>query len=160
KLLKAIAGLSAELRPASVTEAVTQVVERRQLTVMFIDLVDSTELSRRLGPEEMRDVVRVYQNAVVGEVKRFGGHVAAFWGDGVLAYSGWPQAHEDEGERAVRAGLAIVSAVSHAGMALGQTLAARVGIATGVVVIGELFDQARAREECRCRSRSGPCSTA
>jgi class 3 adenylate cyclase len=128
-----------------VTEAVTPVVERRQLTVMFVDLVNSTELSRRLGPEEMRDVVRVYQNAVVGEVKRLEGHVANFWGDGVLAYFGWPKAHEDEGDRAVRAGLAIVSAVSHAGMALGQTLAARVGIATGVV--GELFDQARARED-------------
>jgi class 3 adenylate cyclase len=130
-----------------VTEAVTPVVERRQLTVMFVDLVNSTELSRRLGPEEMRDVVRVYQNAVVGEIKRFEGHVANFWGDGVLAYFGWPKAHEDEGERAVRAGLAIASAVSDAGTALSQTLAARVGIATGVVVIGELFDQARARED-------------
>src|SRR5215472_55369 len=151
RLLKAIAGLSAEVRPASVTEAVspaiTQAAERRQLTVMFVDLVNSTELSRRLGPEEMRDVVRVYQNAVVDEIKRFEGHVANFWGDGVLAYFGWPKAHEDEGERAVRAGLAIASAVSHAGMTMGQTLAARVGIATGVVVIGELFDQARARED-------------
>jgi class 3 adenylate cyclase len=151
KLLKAIAGLSAELRPASVTEALvpasTPAAERRQLTVMFVDLVNSTELSRRLGPEEMRDVVRVYQNAVVGEVRRFEGHVANFWGDGVLAYFGWPKAHEDEGERAVRAGLAIVGAVSRAGMALGQALAARVGIATGVVIIGELFDQARARED-------------
>jgi hypothetical protein len=132
KLLKAIAGLSAELQAASVTEAVppaiTPAAERRQLTVMFIDLVNSTELSRRLGPEEMRDVVRVYQNAVVDEVKRFEGHIANFWGDGVLAYFGWPKAHEDEGERAVRAGLAIASAVSPAGMALGQTLAARVGI--------------------------------
>src|SRR5262245_20286033 len=111
KLLKAFAGLSAELRPASVAEAVPSAIapaaERRQLTVMFVDLVNSTELSRRLGPEEMREVVRVYQNAVAGEVKRFEGHVANFWGDGVLTYFGWPKAHEDEGERAVRAGLAI-----------------------------------------------------
>src|SRR4029450_3079825 len=114
---------------------------------MFVDLVNSTELGRRLGPEEMRDVVRVYQNAVTGEVERFEGHVANFWGDGVLAYFGWPKAHEDEGERAVRAGLAVVGAVSHAGLALSQTLAARVGIATGVVVIGELFDQEQARED-------------
>src|SRR5215469_15324294 len=121
--------------------------ERRQLTVTFVDLVGSTELSRRLDPEAMRDVIRAYQNAVTIEVDRFEGHISNFWGDGVLAYFGWPKAHEDEGERAVRAGLAIVRAVSHAGMALGQTLAARVGIATGVVVIGELFDQARARED-------------
>src|SRR4029453_10207894 len=121
--------------------------ERRQVTAMFIDLVNSTELSRRLGPGEMREVFRAYQNAVTGEVDRFEGHVANFWGDGVLAYFGWPKAHEDEGERAVRAGLAIVGAVSHGGMALGQTLAARVGIATGVVVIGELFDQAQARDD-------------
>jgi class 3 adenylate cyclase len=158
KLLDAIATLSALPNPGTTTLTIaaqgpqpaparTIDAEQRQVTAMFIDLVNSTELSRRLGPEEMRDVVRVYQNAVVGEVERFEGHVANFWGDGVLAYFGWPKAHEDEGERAVRAGLAIVGAVSHAGMALGQTLAARVGIATGVVVIGELFDQAQARED-------------
>ena len=86
--------------------------ERRQLTVMFVDLVGSTILSTRLDPEEMREVIRAYQNAVAGEVVRFEGHVAKFMGDGVLAYFGWPQAHEDEAERAVRAGVAIADAVA------------------------------------------------
>jgi class 3 adenylate cyclase len=83
-------------------------VARRQLTVMFVDLVGSTALSARLDPEEMGAVLRGYQNAVAGEIARFEGHVAKFMGDGVLAYFGWPVAHEDEAERAVRAGLAIV----------------------------------------------------
>ena len=81
--------------------------ERRQLTVMFVDLVGSTALSARLDPEDMREVIRAYQDAVAGEVARFEGHVAKFMGDGVLAYFGWPAAHEDEAERAVRAGLAV-----------------------------------------------------
>jgi hypothetical protein len=85
--------------------------ERRQLTVMFVDLVGSTELSHRLDPEEMSKLLRTYQNAVTGEVARFEGHVAKLMGDGVLCYFGWPRAHEDEAERAVRAGLAIAGAV-------------------------------------------------
>ena len=83
--------------------------ERRQLTVMFVDLVGSTALAERLDPEEMGAVLRAYQNAVAGEIARLEGHVAKFMGDGVLAYFGWPVAHEDEAERAVRAGLAIVA---------------------------------------------------
>ncbi len=79
---------------------------------MFVDLVGSTALSARLDPEEMREVLRAYQDAVAGEVIRFEGHVAKFMGDGVLAYFGWPQAHEDDAERAVRAGLAVVAAVA------------------------------------------------
>ena len=79
--------------------------ERRQLTVMFCDLVGSTALSHRLDPEDLRDVMRRYQDAVAGVVARYEGHVAKFLGDGVLAYFGWPQAHEDQAERAVRAGL-------------------------------------------------------
>src|SRR5688572_14416184 len=86
--------------------------ERRQLTVLFCDLVGSTALSRRLDPEEMREILRTYQNAVAGEVARFEGHVAKFMGDGVLAYFGWPRAHEDDAERAVRAGLAVADTVS------------------------------------------------
>ena len=85
--------------------------ERRQLTVMFADLAGSTALSQRLDPEEMGEVLRAYQDAVAGEVARFEGHVAKFMGDGVLAYFGWPNAHEDEAERSVRAGLAVVQAV-------------------------------------------------
>ena len=88
--------------------------ERRQLTVMFVDLVGSTALSAMLDPEDMREVICAYQNAVAGEIARFEGHVAKFMGDGVLAYFGWPRAHEDEAERAVRAGLAITAAIGRA----------------------------------------------
>ena len=120
--------------------------ERRQLTVMFVDLVGSTALSARLDPEEMREVLRAYQNAVAGEIARFEGHVAKFMGDGVLAYFGWPRAHEDEAERAVRAGLAIVAAVARLSGG-GQALACRVGIATGLVVVGDLVGEGAAQEE-------------
>ena len=111
------------------------IAERRNLTVMFIDLVGSTAISRRLDPEEMSEVLRAYQNAVAGEVTRFQGHVAKFMGDGILAYFGWPTAHEDEAERAVRAGLAICAAVARI-VGGGTHLACRVGIATGLVVVG------------------------
>ena len=120
--------------------------ERRQLTVMFVDLVGSTMLSRRLDPEEMREVLRAYQN-VVGEVARFDGHVAKFMGDGVLAYFGWPRAHEDDAERAVRAGLALVEAVSRLAAPDGTELACRIGIATGPVVVGDLIGEGAAQEE-------------
>src|ERR1700748_631432 len=86
--------------------------ERRQLTLMFVDLVGSTDLSRRVDPEELREIMRAYQNTVAGEIARLEGHVAKFLGDGILAYFGWPRASEDAAERAVRAGLAVVTAVS------------------------------------------------
>ena len=121
--------------------------ERRQLTVMFVDLVGSTALSARLDPEEMREVLRAYQNTVTGEIARFDGHVAKLMGDGVLAYFGWPRAHEDDAERAVRAGLAIVEAVGRLSTPAGEPLAARVGIATGLVVVGDLVGEGAAREE-------------
>ena len=79
---------------------------------MFVDLVGSTALSAQLDPEDMREVIRVYQNTVAGEVTRFEGHIAKYMGDGVLAYFGWPRAHEDEAERSARAGLAVVQAVA------------------------------------------------
>jgi predicted ATPase/class 3 adenylate cyclase len=125
--------------PLSLPEA-----ERRQLTVMFVDLVDSTALSSRLDPEEMADLLRRYQGAVAGAVARFEGHVAKYMGDGVLAYFGFPRVHEDEAERAVRAGLAALEAVR--GLR-GGTLRARIGIATGLVVVGELIGEGTAREE-------------
>ena len=104
KLLDAIARLSEPAKPApSPSQA-----ERRQLTVMFVDLVGSTALSARLDPEEMRELLRAYQQAVAAEVERQGGRVAKYLGDGVLAYFGFPRAHEDDAERAVRAGLAAV----------------------------------------------------
>ena len=121
--------------------------ERRQLTVMFADLVGSTVLSIRLDPEDMREVLHAYQNAVTGEIARVGGHAARFMGDGVLAYFGWPHAHEDDAERAVRAGLAIVAAVSRLCTPDGEPLAVRVGIATGLVVVGDLDDEGAAQEE-------------
>jgi class 3 adenylate cyclase/predicted ATPase len=120
--------------------------ERRQLTVMFVDLVDSTALSTRLDPEEMGDLLRQYQNAVTGEVSRLGGHVAKLMGDGVLAYFGWPVAHEDAAERAVRAGLALCAAVARLTAPGGLALAARAGIATGLVVVGELVGKEEAQE--------------
>src|SRR5215204_2892203 len=121
--------------------------ERRQLTVLFCDLVGSTTLSARLDPEDMRDVLRAYQNAVTGEIARLEGHVAKLMGDGVLAYFGWPKAREDEAERAVRAGLAVVEAVERLRAPSGEALACRVGIATGLVVVGDLVGIGAAQEE-------------
>ena len=97
---------------------------------MFVDLVGSTALSCRLDPEDMRGVIAAYQNAVAGVVTRFEGHVAHYMGDGVLCYFGWPRAHEDDAERAARAGLAAVEAVASLHAPDGQGLSARVGIAT------------------------------
>jgi class 3 adenylate cyclase/predicted ATPase len=116
--------------------------ERRQLTVMFCDLVGSTELSARLDPEDLREVMRHYQDTVAGLVARFEGHVAKFLGDGVLAFFGWPRAYEDQAERAVRSGLAAVEAVANLKTEDGQALEARVGIATGQVVIGDIVGEA------------------
>ena len=113
--------------------------ERRQLTVMFVDLVGSTALSACLDPEEMGEVLRAYQDRVAGEVIRFEGHVAKFMGDGVLAYFGFPRAHEDDAERAVRAGLAAIEAVARLETPDGTRLSARAGIATGLVVVGQLI---------------------
>jgi class 3 adenylate cyclase/predicted ATPase len=151
-LLKAIGDLVAE--PAEPTPHIDGVhtampvgtAERRQLTVMFVDLVGSTALSARLDPEEMGAVLRGYQNAVAGEVARFEGHVAKFMGDGVLGYFGWPVAHEDEAERAVRAGLAIVGAVARLSGGAAP-LACRIGLATGLVVVGELIGEGVAQEQ-------------
>ena len=112
---------------------------------MFVDLVGSTALSERLDPEEMRDVLRAYQNTVTGEISRLEGFTAKLMGDGVLAYFGWPRTHEDEAERAVRAGLAVVGAVARLPNAAGKALAARVGIATGLVVVGDLVGEERRR---------------
>ncbi|HTZ66401.1 MAG TPA: adenylate/guanylate cyclase domain-containing protein, partial [Roseiarcus sp.] len=154
KLLEAIAALAkptlaqragpsapAEAPPAARPSA----AERRQLTVMFVDLVDSTALSAALDPEEMSAAIRVYQNAVAGETLRFEGYIAKFMGDGVLAYFGWPQAHEDDAERAVRAGLALVRTVGALEVG-GRRLAARIGIATGLVVVGESVGEGEAQE--------------
>ena len=104
-------------------------------------------MSGRLDPEEMGEVIRAYQNAVTEEIRRVEGHVAKYMGDGVLAYFGWPRAHENEAERAVRAGLAIAAAVANLVIKGKEQLAARVGIATGLVVVGELVGDGAAQEE-------------
>ena len=115
--------------------------ERRQITVMFCDMVGSTALSGRLDPEDLRDIMHTYQNTAAGAVSRFDGFVAKFLGDGVLAYFGFPQAHEDDAERAVRAGLAIVEAVSRLrASSETQNLAVRIGISSGLVVVGDILE--------------------
>jgi class 3 adenylate cyclase/predicted ATPase len=153
KLLKAIAALqeSPEIEQGAGSSATakpqTHVAERRQLTVLFCDLVGSTELSAKLDPEDLGQVIRAYHGACTEVVERWGGHVAKYMGDGVLAYFGWPQAHEDEAERAVRAGLAITATVPQLEMPATDPLAARVGIATGLVMVGELIGAGAAKEQ-------------
>ena len=121
--------------------------ERRQLTVMFCDLVGSTALSARLDPEDMREVIRAYQDACSGAVARYDGFVAKFMGDGVLAYFGFPRAHEEDAERAVRAGLDIAAVVAKLETRAKETLKVRIGIATGIVVVGDLVGQGSAQEQ-------------
>ena len=121
--------------------------ERRQVTVMFVDLAGSTELSERLDPEDLHDLIRSYQNLVAGEVTRFEGHVAKFMGDGVLVYFGYPTAHEDDAERSVRAALAVSRAVSGIKAVDAGPLSVRIGIATGQVVIGDLIGEGASQEE-------------
>src|SRR6516165_961271 len=113
--------------------------ERRQVTVMFSDLVGSTALSTRMDPEDLREVISAYQNSVAVIVRRFGGFVARYIGDGVLAYFGYPHAHEHDAERAVRAGLELVKETPKLKTAAGVPLQVRVGIATGLVVVGDLI---------------------
>ena len=118
--------------------------ERRQVTVMFSDLVGSTALSARMDPEDLREVISAYQKCVAETVRRFDGFVAKYMGDGVLIYFGYPQAHEDDAERAVRAGLEIVAAIT--ALKSSVPLQTRVGIATGLVVVGDLIGSGEAQE--------------
>jgi class 3 adenylate cyclase/predicted ATPase len=110
--------------------------ERRHLTVLFCDLVGSTELAARLDPEEWQETLAAYHRSAATEINRFGGHVANYLGDGVMAYFGFPEAHENDAERAARAGLAIIEAVSRLNRLRGPKLSARVGIDSGAVVVG------------------------
>src|SRR5918996_560439 len=128
------------------TAAETTTAERRHMTVMFVDLVGSTALSNRLDPEDLRTVIRTYQDAVVREVTRYDGHVAQYLGDGMLAHFGFPMAHEDDAERGVRAALATLDAVAAMGSHGVEHLAVRIGIATGIVVAGDLLGEGAARE--------------
>jgi class 3 adenylate cyclase len=119
--------------------------ERRQVTVMFSDLVGSTSLSARMDPEDLREVISAYQKSVAEIVQSFGGFVAKYMGDGVLVYFGYPQAHEDDAERAVRAALELVAAVG--GLKTHAALQTRVGIATGLVVVGDLIGSGASQEQ-------------
>jgi class 3 adenylate cyclase len=152
KLLEAIALLRAEPTtkapppeaPTTVPKPPQDTAERRQVTVMFADLVGSTALSARMDPEDLREVISTYQNCVAETVRRFGGFVAKYMGDGTLVYFGYPQAHEDDAERAVRAGLELVPAVG--GLKSSVPLQTRVGTATGLVVVGNLIGSGEAQE--------------
>jgi class 3 adenylate cyclase len=119
--------------------------ERRQVTVMFSDLVGSTALSTRMDPEDLRQIISAYQKCAAETVSRFGGFVAKYMGDGVLVYFGFPMAHEDDAERAVRAGLELVAAVG--GLKTHAPLQTRVGIATGLVVVGDLIGAGASQEQ-------------
>jgi class 3 adenylate cyclase len=145
KILAAVQELGGS-QPATPTETKPQdTAERRQVTVMFSDLVGSTALSARMDPEDLREVITAYQKCVAETVQRFGGFVAKYMGDGVLVYFGYPQAHEDDAERAVRAGLELIEAVG--GLESGAPLQTRVGIATGLVVVGDLIGTGPAQEQ-------------
>ena len=150
RLLRAISGLAASetsAAPSASGPKPHDAAERRQLTVMFCDLVGSAPLSTRFDPEEVREEIRAYQSAVSGVVARYDGFVAKFMGDGVLAYFGYPRAHEDDAERAVRAGLEIEAAVTSLKTRGTERLAVRIGIATGLVVVGDLVGEGSAQEQ-------------
>jgi len=151
RLLDAIARLvdgppSAETSRAPSAAAVSSEAERRQLTVMFCDLMGSTALSARLDPEDLREVIAAYHRAVAEVVRGFDGFVAKYMGDGVLAYFGYPRAHEDDAERAIRAGLGVVDAVGRLD-SKSVALQARIGIATGLVVVGDVIGEGSAQEQ-------------
>jgi class 3 adenylate cyclase len=149
KLLAAIASLGTA-PPAATVMAVPRDdsapagAERRQLTVMFCDLVGSTPLSVRFDPEDLREVIGAYHRCVADTVARFAGFVAKYMGDGVLIYFGYPEAHEDDAERAVRAGLAVIDAVGR--LATPERLNVRLGVSSGLVVVGDLIGSGAAQE--------------
>ena len=147
KMLRAIGELNeaSPVAPATPTKPVSQdAAERRQVTVMFCDLVGSTALSARMDPEDLREVISAYQKCVADTVRHYDGFVAKYMGDGVLVYFGYPEAHEDDAERAVRAGLELVATVT--GLKTRAPLQTRVGIATGLVVVGDLVGSGEAQE--------------
>jgi class 3 adenylate cyclase/predicted ATPase len=149
KLLAAIAALSKEAEqsspaPKAIGAAPADTAERRQITVLFSDLVGSTALSTRMDPEDLRTLISAYQKCVTEVVQRFGGFVAKYMGDGVLVYFGYPEAHEDDAERAVRSGLELVTAVAK--LKTDTPLQTRVGIATGLVVVGDLVGWGQVQE--------------
>jgi len=146
KLLDAIAALDSDVDVAPSQAPAAPSAERRQLTVMFCDLVGSTELSSRFDPEDYREIIAAYHSAVTRTVTGFDGFVAKYMGDGVLVYFGYLQAHEDDAERAVRAGLGVIDAVARLDVKPVEPRA-RVGIATGLVIVGDLIGEGSAQEQ-------------
>jgi class 3 adenylate cyclase len=146
RLVRAIASLNATATANSAFAAADSAAERRQLTVMFYDMVGSTALATQLDPEDLSDVIRAFHDLVAAVVSRFDGHVAKLMGDGALVYFGYPRAHEDDAERAVRAALEVTAGASTIGRDRGVRLEARAGIATGLVVVGELVGKGESRE--------------
>ncbi|MCG8509937.1 MAG: AAA family ATPase [Rhodospirillales bacterium] len=144
--LKAASESAREPSAAASPAAETSVAERRQLTVMFCDLVGSTALSQQYDPEELREVIAAFQSACAEAISRFDGFIARYMGDGLLVYFGYPAAHEDDPERAVRAGLAIVDSVTRLRPDGNDGLAVRVGIATGLVVAGDIIGEGASEE--------------
>jgi class 3 adenylate cyclase len=142
---------SQETEPPRVTPPATARLrpeaERRQLTVLFCDLVNSTVLAGQLDPEDLRDVIQAFQDTCAAAIHRFDGHIAQYLGDGLLVYFGYPQAHEDDARRAIETGLGMVEAIAalntHLAQNTGIRLAVRVGIHTGLVVVGEVGGSAR-----------------
>src|SRR6202795_1563031 len=152
KMLRAIRELAGDTpvtsHPHHVAEARPQdAADLRQRTVMFCDLVGSRALSAKVDPEDLRGIFGAYHHCCAALVERNGGFVAKYMGDGVLAYFGYPQAHEHDAERAVRAGLALVEAVPTLATSAGSPLHVRVGIATGLVVVGDLIGAGAAQEQ-------------
>lgn len=141
------AGAEASRAPSATPTSPPRGAERRHLTTLFVDLVGSTRLSAKNDPEDFSDIITRYQNTVAGIVTRYEGHVAKYMGDGVLCYFGWPVAHEDDARRAARAALDTVRKMAEMQTTDGQALAVRVGIASGVVVVGDLIGEGAAQEE-------------
>ena len=136
-----------DLQQDSAPPQPTASAERRQLTVMFCDLVGSTALSARLDPEDMREIIGAYNRCCAEQIAKTGGFVAKYMGDGVLAYFGYPQAHEDDAERALHAALSVTEAVPKLRTSRNPVLQVRVGIATGLVVVGDLIGEGASQEQ-------------
>jgi class 3 adenylate cyclase len=146
RLLDAIASLRAAAAPGDGGGLVGSEAERRQLTVMLCDLVGSTALAARLDPEDMREIIGAYHHCSAALIEGAGGFVAKYMGDGVLAYFGYPQAHEDDAERAVRAALGLTAEIPRLQICSDAPLQVRVGVATGLVVVGDLVGRGDAQE--------------
>ena len=140
--IKQLNQLSIQTQNANDRSKMEETAERRQLTVQFCDLVGSTAMTQQLDPEEMREILRFYQNTVSASVRQYGGYVARFVGDGILSYFGWPRAYEDQADRAIRASLSILESMQHIDNPKINPVQVRIGIDSGLVVVGDLIGDA------------------